>query len=242
MEEVLKIITKYEEKWRCKKMEQETTENKQVETKICKHCQSEIPKKAKVCPNCRKKQGGKAKWIVIAVLVIAVIGTALGGNDAEDATKTGEVTAKTESKGGDTDSKEETTEAASEEVDNTFKVGDVVETSDLKITYISAEEYQSDSQVIQPKDGYVYYRMEFEFENIGNVDQTVSSVASWDCYADGYAMDAQYFGDDAIDATMSPGKKAAGAVYYEVPKDAKEITLEYETNFLSQNKIVFVVK
>ena len=84
--------------------------------------------------------------------------------------------------------------------------------------------------------------MEFEFENIGNVDQTVSSVASWDCYADGYAMDAQYFGDDAIDATMSPGKKAAGAVYYEVPKDAKEITLEYETNFLSQNKIVFVVK
>lgn len=117
-----------------------------------------------------------------------------------------------------------------------------METSDLKITYISAEEYQSDSQVIQPKDGYVYYRMEFEFENIGNVDQTVSSVASWDCYADGYAMDAQYFGDDAIDATMSPGKKAAGAVYYEVPKDAKEITLEYETNFLSQNKIVFIVK
>ena len=82
-----------------------------------------------------------------------------------------------------------------------------METSDLKITYISAEEYQSDSQVIQPKDGYVYYRMEFEF-----------------------------------DATMSPGKKAAGAVYYEVPEDAKEITLEYETNFLSQNKIVFIVK
>ena len=28
------------------------------ETKVCKHCQSEIPAKAKVCPNCRKKQGG----------------------------------------------------------------------------------------------------------------------------------------------------------------------------------------
>ena len=25
------------------------------ETKKCKHCQTEIPKKAKVCPNCHKK-------------------------------------------------------------------------------------------------------------------------------------------------------------------------------------------
>lgn len=220
-------------------MEQETKENKQVETKICKHCQSEIPKKAKVCPNCRKKQGGKVKWIVIVILVIAVLASVFGGNDSEEATKTGEVAAKTESKDSNTDSKEEET---SEEVDNTFKVGDVVETPDLKITYISAEEYQSDNQYEQPKDGYTYYRMEFEFENIGDVDQTVSSVASWDCYADGYAMDAQYFWDDTIDATMSPGKKATGAVYYEVPEDAKEITLEYETNFWSQNKIVFIVK
>ena len=25
------------------------------ETKLCKHCKSEIPKAAKVCPNCRRK-------------------------------------------------------------------------------------------------------------------------------------------------------------------------------------------
>ncbi len=28
------------------------------ETKKCKYCQSEIDKKAKICPNCKKKQGG----------------------------------------------------------------------------------------------------------------------------------------------------------------------------------------
>lgn len=32
--------------------------SEEKETKVCKYCKSEIPKKAKVCPNCRKKQGG----------------------------------------------------------------------------------------------------------------------------------------------------------------------------------------
>lgn len=51
------------------------------ETKLCKHCQTEIPKKAKVCPNCKRKQGGIVKWIVIAVVVLAIIGAATDGND-----------------------------------------------------------------------------------------------------------------------------------------------------------------
>lgn len=52
-----------------------------METKLCKHCQTEIPKKAKVCPNCKKKQGGIGKWIVIAIVVFLIIGVAAGGGD-----------------------------------------------------------------------------------------------------------------------------------------------------------------
>ena len=33
-----------------------TTTTTQGETKKCKYCQSDIPKKAKVCPVCKKKQ------------------------------------------------------------------------------------------------------------------------------------------------------------------------------------------
>ena len=34
---------------------------KEKKTKVCKYCKSEIDAKAKICPNCRKKQGGKLK-------------------------------------------------------------------------------------------------------------------------------------------------------------------------------------
>ena len=55
------------------------------QTKKCKHCQSDIPKKAKVCPNCRKKQGGSLKWVIIAFLGIGFIG-AMGSSDEETKT------------------------------------------------------------------------------------------------------------------------------------------------------------
>lgn len=41
-------------------------------TKICKHCKTEIPYGAKICPQCRKKQG-MSIWL-IAIIVIVVIG------------------------------------------------------------------------------------------------------------------------------------------------------------------------
>ena len=56
----------------------------QKKTKVCKYCKTEIPADAKVCPQCRKKQGGKGKWIVLAVVVIVVLLAAIGssGDDA----------------------------------------------------------------------------------------------------------------------------------------------------------------
>lgn len=44
------------------------------ETKKCKHCQSDIPKKAKVCPVCKKKQLNKLKVFLICLSVFFVIG------------------------------------------------------------------------------------------------------------------------------------------------------------------------
>ena len=206
----------------------------QNETKVCKHCQTEIPKKAKVCPNCRKKQGGIIKWIIIGVFAIAIIGSVVGGSDDEKGTDSNP------KKTGQTQNSENDS-TKQENVDNEFAVGDVIETSSLKISYLSAGQYTSDNEFLQPKDGYVYYRVEFEFENIGKSDELVSSL-DFECYADGYSVDETYVGEDTLSATISSGKKVKGAIYYEVPSDAQEIKLEYEINYFTEDKVVFVIK
>lgn len=57
-------------------------ETQKTETKTCKFCQTAIPQKAKVCPQCGRKQGGKAKWVIL-VIAILLIGAALAGGGEE---------------------------------------------------------------------------------------------------------------------------------------------------------------
>lgn len=56
-----------------------------MEKKLCKHCKSEIDKKAKVCPNCRKKQGmGEIGMIILFILVIGFIVAVVQGVSTSD--------------------------------------------------------------------------------------------------------------------------------------------------------------
>lgn len=50
-------------------------------TKTCKHYKSIIPKGAKVCPFCRKRQGSAGKWILIIIIVIVIFAAINGGNN-----------------------------------------------------------------------------------------------------------------------------------------------------------------
>lgn len=206
------------------------------ETKICKHCQSEIPAKAKVCPNCRKKQGGMGCLGVILLVVgilialFAFIGM-MGGSDSKD---------KNPQKVGEAESNDST---ETEEPSNVFQVGDLVETDNFRITYESASEYEPDNEFLQAKDGYTYWEFKFKFENISDTDQTVSTLMDWECYADNSKVDQSWIeSDNGLDATLSAGREAEGAVYFEVPTDAESIELEYDINFWQSDKIIFVGK
>ena len=206
-------------------------------TKLCKHCKTEIDAGAKVCPNCKKKQSGILKYILIAIVVIIVIAAVSGGED-DEIEKTTNDTEVTE----ENVTVEDTTNTETEEVKNSFAVGEIAENDNFKITYLSAEEYVSDDEFIQPKDGYTYYKVGFEIENKDDSDMYVYS-GGFVGYADGYAVDQAYLIDEGtFSATLSTGKKVKGYVYYEVPKDATSITIEYETSLWTNEKITFVVK
>ena len=126
---------------------------------------------------------------------------------------------------------------------NRFNVGGVATAENLKITFLSAERYVSDNQFIQPKESYEYWKFEFIFENISDKDQSISSMVNWECFADNVKVDQKWLDNDyGLNATLSLGRQAQGAVYFEVPQDAQKIELEYDINFWKNDKIVFVGK
>ncbi len=64
--------------------------NEENGTKLCKHCKTEIPAGAKVCPNCRKKQGMSGCLIVVIVLVVlAILGIAMGSGSGSGSASSG---------------------------------------------------------------------------------------------------------------------------------------------------------
>lgn len=90
--------------------------NESKDTKVCKHCQSEIPKKAKICPVCKKKQG-LPKWaiVLIVILVLAAIGSASGGNsDNSETTTTSQSSSANETQNSTPEVKEVETESEPE--------------------------------------------------------------------------------------------------------------------------------
>lgn len=58
--------------------------------KKCKHCQSEIDVKAKICPNCRKKQGMPI-WVIIILVIVGIgfVGSTVGGESSSSDKPTG---------------------------------------------------------------------------------------------------------------------------------------------------------
>lgn len=137
----------------------------------------------------------------------------------------------------------EFSETGTQTIDNTFNVGDVVETDNFRITYESAGEYTNSNELLQPKDGYVYWEFKFKFENISNTDQTVSTMMDWECYADNSKADQTWIVDDnGLDGKLSAGRESEGSVYFEVPEDAESVELEYDINLWQSDKITFVGK
>lgn len=190
-----------------------------------------------------KPKKKKKWWIIIAVVVVIIVAANQGnsdnsGTDSNPKKISGSDNSSDKNKNSaSSDKKEEDTT-----LQTTFVKGDVIKTSDLKVTYLDCGEYTDYNEFSKPADGKKVVFATFEFENISKSDQYVSSF-SFSCYADGYDCESYFSSDkESLDATLSSGKKTKGTVLFEVPKDAKEVSIEYDVNYFTSNKLTFVVQ
>lgn len=207
-------------------------------TKLCKHCQTEIPEKAKVCPHCRKKQkGGVLKWVIIAILALGVIGAVTSGGEDDNTEQANKENIEVDTNGKENDE-------GQKEEQNELTVGSTFEKNGLKITVNDASldftDYSDDYNMYSPADGMKYIMVSFTFENSGDSDAYVS-IYDFDCYADNAACEQAYLPDesDFINTNLSSGRNISFQTYYSVPTDAQSIELEYETNvWTGEKKII----
>lgn len=187
--------------------------------KKCKYCKSEIDKKAKVCPFCRKKQKKHHFFGIAFILIIIIaIGGVIASND------------------------DEPKDANTGEVKEFFKKGEVVELNNIKTTLIDVFEYDT-ANLFNPDDGNVYVVCEFLIENNSEDEITVSSIMCFDAYFDGFATNqsmAALSADESkkqLDATIASGKKLQGIIGYEVKKDWKEIEIRFSPSYWGKDII-----
>lgn len=214
-------------------------------TKVCKHCKTEIPAGAKVCPQCRKKQGGALKWVIIAFVVICIIGAAASGKD-DKPTRVGDNNPSSAG-GNSNESQQNSVESSSEEEKETvFRKGEIAELNGVQVTLTNYKE-STGSEYNKPTDGNVFLMAEFEISNNTEKELTVSSMMSFDAYADDYALNFSFSAlmekeGNQLDGTVAAGKKLKGWIGWEVPADYQNVEIHFTDNVWSSDKFVFLIE
>ena len=221
----------------------------------CRTCGEEIAANAKVCPHCgaKNKKPIYQRWWLWAVVIVAAIAAfgGTGGKDKTEKEREPQTVSAPETVPAQARAEEQAAQAETDETeldepeqenpameDTLIRVGDAVMDGELKITYVASGEYEEENQLLRPEEGNKYIFLRLAFENTGTSDRTASAL-SFECYADGYAADSYYGGEDGLSATLSAGRSTVGNVYFEVPADAENIEVEYETNVFTQKKLHF---
>ncbi|MBQ8210719.1 MAG: DUF2116 family Zn-ribbon domain-containing protein [Clostridia bacterium] len=210
---------------------------------LCPNCKKEIPDGTQFCSECGASVNASVKkqknpvtkkwwfWVIIVVVVIALFSAVSGGGDDADVS----------SDSGDSVVEQNDGETTTEADDGKYYVGDKITDNGVEITYVSAEKWTGYSQYSAPADGNMIVRIALEVVNNGTSDFGIT-MYDFNCYADNQAMSEYWNADDWISATVSSGRSASGYVYFEVPANAESIEIEYETNYWTDEKAVFVVE
>lgn len=200
-------------------------------TKFCKYCKSEIPADAKVCPNCRKKQGIKIWQIILIVIVVfGIIGAFAGGSDEPTSTSNNSENSEV------TENKEQKTEFAQNEI-VTFKD---VNFSITNVTKSAGVDYDT------PKEGYEYVIVSVKIENKSDEKITYNPY-DWKMENSNGQEESITFTTIDSDTALSSGDLNAGGVVegtlaFEQPAGDSGLKLNYYDNSVFDEEASFKIK
>lgn len=187
------------------------------------------------------KKGGKLKWIIIAILVIGVIG-AIAGSGGEEKPKKMEK----ESTESENTNEEKSERKEDEEEETVFKKGEVAELNGVQVSMTDYKE-SSGSDFNTPKEGNVFLMAEFEISNNTEEELAISSMLSFEAYADDYKLDYSLEAmiekeGNQLDGEIAAGKKMKGWIGWEVPQDYKNVEIHFTDNVWSNDKFMFLIE
>lgn len=185
---------------------------------------------------------GIATFALIAVFLFMALGSSSNTDESSSDSKSSAQSSQQSAQSSQ--QSEQSSEKSSNEENNVYKAGDTLDADGLKITMQKAENYTSNNEFMQPNNGNKFIRAYFVIENQSNTDKTVGA-SDFNCYADGTSCENKFFSEKeelTVIDTISKGRNAKGYVYYEVPANAKDIEIEYETSWWTSKKAIFKVE
>ena len=182
---------------------------------VCKVCNKEIAKNAKVCPYCGAKQKKKKALIISIVIIVIAIIAMVGGAAGTD------------------NSSSETTEV---KIPEFYKIGEPVtlKKCELTVSKVQKETYIGNEWYnVTPVDGAVYVAIQYGYKNTSK-----EPLTTWDrpivklTSPDGVVYDSDFDAsttyvtecdiDEKVLSDLNPGLSVNGAVVFEVAKSELE--------------------
>jgi len=185
--------------------------------KNCKYCQTEISDKAKICPNCGKKQKGSKLKILIIIALIFIIGSVLFPKDKEPY------------------SEEKTNQTTKKETKKTFLENEIVNYKDVKYSIIEVKR-SNGKTYDKPAEGKEFIIVKIKIEN--NTKEKISyNIYDWKMenskgQEEGFAFTTIDSDTNLSSGDLNKGGYKEGTIVFEQPKGDKNLKLKYYENIL----------
>lgn len=121
--------------------------------------------------------------------------------------------------------------------DGFLRVGDSFtdDAQATRFTFLASGDYTGYADYLAPNEGNKVIFVDFLIENISENTVLHGALPGFNmtCYADDQEMALYYYGDFFYGGELIPGRAAKAHFFYEVPKAAKEIQLEYIEDYFN---------